>query len=291
MNWNASTLITICATILYGVIFTLVVSSKPRTRLKEIFVLYLFAMTIWSVSAFLTISGFGNVLTWFKMMTAMPVMMTVALFFFIQNLFGLRRKWAPFAIVYGILAILITFFTSITVQYAFLDQLGELHYELGAFFPLVAAPGYSLVVVCLIDLVQGYYKTYDAQQRDRIRYLTIGFSITVLASLTNFTPYGKYPIDIAANAITALLIAYTILRLKLLDIRVVVRLGILYSINNGDIQCHLFFMHFDSPECLSIIKWKNGIHGVHPGGGIKCHPAFPTQGPGPALDRPDILPG
>ena len=233
MNLNASTLITICATVLYGVIFTLVVLSRPRTRLKEIFVLYLFAMTIWSVSAFLTISGFGNVITWFKVMTAMPVVMTVALFFFIQNLFGLRRKWASYAIVYGILAILITFFTSITVQYAFLDQLGELHYELGPFFPLVAAPGYSLVLVCLIDLVRGYYKTYDAQQRDRIRYLTIGFSITVLASLTNFTPYGKYPIDIAANAITALLIAYTILRLKLLDIRVVVRLGILYSLTTA----------------------------------------------------------
>lgn len=233
MNWNASTLITICATVLYGVIFTLVVLSKPRTRLKEIFVLYLFAMTIWSISAFVTISGFGNVITWFKVMTASPVMMTVALFFFIQTMFGLRRKWAPFTIVYGILAILITFITSITVQYAFLDQLGVLHYELGSFFPLVAAPGYSLVLVCFYDLVQGYYKTHDAQQRDRIRYLTIGFSITILASMTNFTPYGKYPIDIAANAITAILIAYTILRLKLLDIRVVVRLGILYSLTTA----------------------------------------------------------
>ena len=233
MNWNVSTLITIIATILYGVIFTLVLLSKPRTQLKEIFILYLLAMSIWSVSAFLTISGFGNVLTWFKVMTASPVMMTVALFFFIQTMFGLRRKWAQVAIVYGILAILITFFTIITVQFAFLDQLGELHYELGPFFPLVAAPGYSLVLVCLYDLLRGYYKTHDAQQRDRIRYLTIGFSITVFASLTNFTKFGKYPIDIAANAITALLIAYTILRHQLLDIRVVIRLGLLYSITTA----------------------------------------------------------
>jgi HD-GYP domain-containing protein (c-di-GMP phosphodiesterase class II) len=159
--------------------------------------------------------------------------MMLAMFFFVQKMFGFRRKWAPLAIVYGILVVFITLFTSVMVQYASLDQTGDLTYELGAYFPLVAAPGFSLILVCLYDLIRGYYKTYDAQQRDRIRYLTIGFSITVLAALTNFTPLGKYPIDIAANGVTALLIAFAILRLQLLDIRVVIRLGILYSITTA----------------------------------------------------------
>jgi len=233
MQLNVSTLITIIATILYGVIFTLVMLSKPRTRLKEIFILYLLAMSIWSVSAFLVLSGFATVLPWFKVMTTSPLTMMLAMFFFVQKMFGFRRKWAPLAIVYGILVVFITLFTSVMVQSASLDQAGDLTYELGAYFPLVAAPGFSLILVCLYDLIRGYYKTYDAQQRDRIRYLTIGFSITVLAALTNFTPFGKYPIDIAANGVTALLIAYAILRLQLLDIRVVIRLGILYSITTA----------------------------------------------------------
>ena len=100
--------------------------SRPLNRLRKIFGLYLLAMSLWSVSAFLTVSGLGNVLTWFKVMTASPVLMTVAIFFFIQTLFGYRRKWAPLTIVYGILAILITYFTSITVQSASLDQAGQL---------------------------------------------------------------------------------------------------------------------------------------------------------------------
>ena len=229
MYWNVSVLITIIATLLYGVIFALVISSKPLTTLKKTFSLYLLAMSIWSISAFLTISGFGNVLTWFKVMTASPVMMTVAIFFLTQTLFGYRRKWAILTIVYGILAILITLFTSITVQAASLDQAGQLHYELSNYFPLVGVPGYFLVLTCLYDLMQGYKRTQDAQQRNRIRYLIIGFSITVFASLTNFTPLGKYPIDIAANGVAAILIAYTILRHQLLDIRVVVRLGLVYS--------------------------------------------------------------
>jgi HD-GYP domain-containing protein (c-di-GMP phosphodiesterase class II) len=233
MFWNVSTLITISATILYGVIFTLVLVSKPRTRLKEIFILYLMAMSIWSISAFLVLSGFGNVLLFFKIMTTSPLTMMLAMFFFVQKMFGFRRSWSPLAIVYGILVVIVTLFTSVMVKSAALDQVGELQYELGPYFPLVAAPGFSLILVCLYDLIRGYYKTYDAQQRDRIRYLAIGFSITVVAAMTNFTPFGKYPIDIAANGITALLIAYAILRLKLLDIRVVVRLGILYSITTA----------------------------------------------------------
>jgi HD-GYP domain-containing protein (c-di-GMP phosphodiesterase class II) len=190
-------------------------------------------MAAWSVSAFLTVSGFGNVLPWFKVMSASPIAMMLAIFFFVQTLFGLRRKWARLTIVYGVLAILITLFTNFVVESASLDQAAVLHYELGHYFLLVAAPGYSLIFISLNDLIQGYFRTHDAQQRERIRYLVIGFSITILASVTNFTPLGKYPVDIAANGVTALLIAYAILRHQLLDIRVVIRLGLLYSITTA----------------------------------------------------------
>jgi len=230
MIWDATTIIPIFATIIYGVIFTFVLVSKPRTQLRKIFGFYLLAMSSWSVSAFLTVSGFANVLPWFKVMSASPIAMMVAIFFFVQILFGFRRKWAPLIIVYGILAVLITLFTNFVVQSASLDQAAVLHYELGHYFLLVAAPGYSLIIISLSDLIQGYTRTHDAQQRERIRYLVIGFSITILASLTNFTALGKYPIDIGANGVTALIIAYAILRHQLLDFRVVIRLGLLYSI-------------------------------------------------------------
>src|SRR3972149_7135551 len=102
MRWNASTLIPIIATVTYGFIFVLVLVSKPRTRLRKIFAIYLLTMSAWSVSAFLTISGIGNILTWFKVMSASPIAMMLAIFFFVQTLFGFRRKWAPLTIVYGI---------------------------------------------------------------------------------------------------------------------------------------------------------------------------------------------
>jgi HD-GYP domain-containing protein (c-di-GMP phosphodiesterase class II) len=230
MHWSVSTWIPIFATITYGVVFTLVMVSKPRTRLKEIFGLYLLTMIVWSVSAFLVLSGLVSVLPWFKVMSASIITMMLAIFFFVQTLFGIRRKWATLAIIYGILAISVTIFSNLVVHSASLDQSGALHYELGIIFILVATPGYSLFIVCVSDLIKGFNRTHDAHQRNLIRYLLIAFSITILATLTDLTELGKYPIDIAANCVTAILIAYAILRHKLLDIQIIIRIGLVYSI-------------------------------------------------------------
>ena len=233
MFWNASTLVSIITTTLYGVLFMLVLLSQPRTRVKVIFGLYLMAMVIWSISAFLTTSGLVRVLPWFRVWAASPILMMLAIFFFVQTLFGVRRKWAPLTLYYTFLAVLISVFTDGVIQSAFLDQAGVLHFEFGYFIVLVALPGYFLIIFSLVELVKGYHNTRDANHRNRIRYLIIGLSLIVLSSSINFTPLAKYPLDLVSNGITALLIAYSILRHQLLDIRVVVRLGVLYSLTTA----------------------------------------------------------
>lgn len=190
-------------------------------------------MIVWSVSAFLVLSGLVIVYPWFKVMSATNVSMLLAFFFFIQNLFGFRRRWSTLAIVYGILAIPIMLFTNLVFQSASLDSAGALHYGVGPYFLLVAALGYTWSVVCAIDLIQGHNRTHDAHQRNLIRYLLIAFSITILATLTNLTKLGQYPIDIAANCVSAILIAYAILRHRLLDIQVIIRAGLVYSITTA----------------------------------------------------------
>lgn len=222
----------ILGALIFGALELIVAQSKPRTRLQRIFQIYLLAMFLWSVSAFMTLSGQVEVLTWFRIMTVAPITMTIAIFYFVQTLFGLRRTWAPLAFIFGIFFIPISIFTPALIKDATLEA-GVLHYEFGPLLFFVAIPGYSLNFFSLAELTRGYFKTNDINQRNRFRYLILALSITILATLINFTELGKYPIDIAANTITALLIAYAILRHQLLDIQIVVRIGLLYSITTA----------------------------------------------------------
>lgn len=222
----------ILGAIIFGALELIVVQSKSRTRLQKIFQFYLLAMFLWSVSAFMTLSGQTRVLTWFRIMTTAPIMMTIAIFYFVQTLFGLRRKWAPLVLVLGAILLPVSVLTPGLIRDAYLEG-GKLHYEFGPLVFLAAIPGYGLNFVSLAELAKGYTRTSDINQRNRFRYLILALSITILATLINFTELGKYPIDIAANTISAMLIAYAILRHQLLDIQIVVRLGLLYSITTA----------------------------------------------------------
>ena len=219
----------ILGAIIFGTLELIVAFSRPKTRLQRIFQIYLLAMFLWSVSAFMTLSGLEEILGWFRVMTLAPIIMTIAIFYFVQTLFGFRRKWAPFVFVCGILLIPLSLFTPSLIKEASFEA-GKFHYEFGPLLFLVAIPGYALNLFNLADLRKGYSQSTDINQRNRFRYLILALSITILATLINFTEWGKYPIDIAANTLSAMLIAYAILRHKLLDIQIVVRLGLLYSI-------------------------------------------------------------
>jgi len=230
MKLSIAQLIPLSAMLLFAGLFALVVASKPRTKLRQIFSIYLFTMVSWSLSALMTLSLQEHILPWFRVMTAMPIAMMVAMVFFIQNLLGYRSRWILLVSLYGLVAVPLALFSPHIIESAYLNAAGVLEYHFGPLLVLVAGPGYLLTIVNLVILIRGYAQTDDANQRNRFRYLIIGLLITLLASLINFTEWGRYPLDVAANGLTAILIAYAILRHQLLDIRVVVRTGLLYSV-------------------------------------------------------------
>ncbi len=233
MRWSVTTLIPIFATLLYGGIFTLVVLSKPLSKIRRIFSGYLLAMFIWSFSGFMSLSGLTGAQPWFNIFGAAAVAHSLAIFYFVQTLFSHRHKWTSYIFWYGLIAIIMALIPELVFQSVALDESGTLHYEFSPLIIFVAIPGYFLLFYSLFELVRHARLTSSEVERNRLRYLIIGLSISISVTFINFTELGKYPIDIAANGITAIFIAYAILRHQLLDIRVVLRLGLLYSITTS----------------------------------------------------------
>ena len=103
--------------------------------------------------------------------------------------------------------------------------------EFGNLAVVIGIPNYIFLIYAIVLLSLGWRHSSSALDRSRVRYLWAGLILVVLGTLANFVPLLKpYPIDGVTNVINALLIAYAIFRYQLLDISVVIRKGLLYSV-------------------------------------------------------------
>ena len=230
MTWNTNTVVPIIAFILYGGLYLIVSFSKPNTPSRRAFRFYLLAMVIWSLSGFLVLVDIQRTTLWFRFYSAGGLATFITIFHFVQTTLNLRRKWSHAVLLYGVLAYLLTVSTALVIISATVAGGVVESWKEGPLLLVLVGPGYLVGLYSMYELVRGYRESIDLVKRNRLFYLIFSIGIMMTATLINFTPLGKYPVDIAANGITALVIAYSILRYQLLDIRVVIRQGLLYSI-------------------------------------------------------------
>ena len=214
-----NTLVTILAFLLYSGLLIVVMVSRPQTELRRVFRWYLLAMTLWSLTAFLLYVDQTRALLWFRVMMGATFVTMVSIFRFSRTTINMRGKWDVIVSIFGAVTIGLSVFSNI-VQSVTVEG-GIIHYKLSPFIALLVLPGYTLIVISLTTLIRAYRRSFDPIQQNRLTYLILGIAVLMIGSVINFTPLGKYPIDVAANGVTAILFVYAILRYQLLDIRVV----------------------------------------------------------------------
>ena len=221
--------VTIFATLMYGGLTFLVYFSKPFSEIKRSFALYLLSMFVWSLIASFVYFDFDFIDLIFRGMVVAAIFSMLAIYNFVQTFFGASKLWSAYVYIYGIVAGGISFFTSIIATGVYLEN-NLLHYELVPWSVLIIGPGYFLMFFSLYEIYQGFRATSNITQKNRFRYLIIALTIISLSSVVNFTELGKYPIDVAANGLAALLITYSILKHQLIEIQLVFRAGLLYTV-------------------------------------------------------------
>jgi signal transduction histidine kinase len=219
----------------YLVLMAITGHQSIKKRTNQAFVLYLAAMVFWQFTALaVSLSRSSEAaLFWYRLMTAGMVGQFIFYCFFVLAFRGMERMrslsvagWAIF------FTALVLSSTGLIIKDVSEIETAGLHVpEFGPLVPLIGVATYAFLVIGVVLLFQGYFRTRSLVQRNRFKYLLIGSGVIALGSVSNLIPaLQALALDVVANVVNAVLIAYAILRYHLLDITVVVRRGLLYSI-------------------------------------------------------------
>lgn len=210
---------------------------RHPTRARIVFALYLLSGTGWSLTSAMAHMGFDHPQTylWAKLIviTAWPMMLLY--YHFVRRF---TNKPLDFLVYlgYGLWAIIIVFTAlGYTLRDAYFFQ-GTLYLDYGSNLYygdnvyLLAVLSAPFMAAALIRLGRHYHDSVDPVARNRTIYLFLGIFAFVLFGVTNLIPtLFKYPIDYVGGIVNGLIISYVILRYQLLDIRFVMRKGLVYS--------------------------------------------------------------
>ena len=229
---NLNIVIPLVASVVYAVLLFVVVRHGSRNKVNWAFALYLLVMSIWSFGSLMLHANFPvqKPLFWARLIGVSGQPMSMAFFYFIGVFLNIKRNRAWLYLCSGMYVVLfVANAMGYVVKEAYILEDGGSHIEFGPGIALLIFSIYFFLGFSIFDMITHYRRAKDRSYRNRIIYPLMGITIVLLGSLTNLTPLVKYPVDITANLINALLITYAILRHQLLDITLVIRKGLAYS--------------------------------------------------------------
>ncbi|RMD61111.1 hypothetical protein D6833_08700, partial [Candidatus Parcubacteria bacterium] len=211
------------AFLLYGFLLYITWRHGLERRTNRSFVLYLLSMMVWSLGALMMYVDRDNAPAWNRVMVSGVMVMPMAFFSFVQA-FHPQEKYQrllPIAVLLCLIMLVLAAGGYMAGDIR-ISETGLIDFEWGPGIPFFAVYFFSLISLSALSLRKGLIESRDYIARNRSRYVMLGLAFIVLGGLTNLVGnLGAYPIDIAANGINALILAYTIFRYNLLDITVV----------------------------------------------------------------------
>ncbi len=262
---NLPAILAILGLACYSALFYVIVSSPMHTRgkVRRLFLASLVVMVAWQVSALVVSLAHSESLAimGYQAMTSIVVVFGISYALFVRAFLmmsdnrGLTVGGSLLSIVTVVLvvaarsSILRSVYWNTTTQF-YLPTFGPLA-------AVVGVPYYFLLGYVAYLLLQGYRRAQQPLVRARIQYLLVGWCVVLLGTLANFVPAVKdYPVDLMANVLNAMLITYAIFRYQLLDISLVIRKGLAYSIPTTIIAIAYFLTVFLVERLLALVGYQ-----------------------------------
>ena len=226
---NIYAIIPLISVIAYLVLIGFVV-NRPLAKVHKVFILYVTTAMLWSFDSFVLHANFfpTQTLLWNRALVVVGGMVPVVYYHFVRTFFDKstgKLAYLGYVALIG-LAIFVSQGGMLKSSYV-VD--GILYHELDASFYAFSLFGGVFVGTAVFYLAQGFRRSTDPQDRNRIGYLLAAVSIWIVFLATNFIPaLASYSVDHIGNIANALIIAYAIMRYQLLNIRFMMRRGLTY---------------------------------------------------------------
>jgi diguanylate cyclase (GGDEF)-like protein/putative nucleotidyltransferase with HDIG domain len=231
---NAWALIPLFSCITFAALFFIVL-QQTRKQVDRVFVIFLLSSAIWDLVTFMMIYNPSASEVYLKFWNVFVIasipLVAVTYYHFVRTYIGENAGPLAYIGYIFVLVVLIFGLTGNVIKRAWMDN-GRMFHEIAPWEFIIAAVLVPLLALTIMMLVKKYRSSQDPADRNRTMYLIIGWSITIVISyITPFTPALKVlPTDHIGNLANALIITYAITKLNLLDIRLIIRRGLAYSI-------------------------------------------------------------
>lgn len=228
---------------------------SKKDKFLRVFMLVLAALIVWTASSlFMKMELYPGVLFWNKAMVLGMLTVPFLLYYFISvftnSLNPLHMVfWGALTSIVMVLNMLGLVVSDASVITTTVMENGRQYTSIEFYYVLgkMAIPVYIFMFIFISFIIfKAHHNVRDGRTTyGRIGPVIAGMSIMFIGALLNIIPtIGKYPVDILACFINAILIVFAIYKYRLLELRFMVTRGIVYSLFAVLLTCMYVYVVF-----------------------------------------------
>ncbi|MBN1335196.1 MAG: response regulator [Deltaproteobacteria bacterium] len=227
---NIVILIIACSTVCTVVLLVALLLGGARPGAGRVLLASVVGSLVWNVAGLLMFMDPGRAMAWNRVMILGMAWIFFTFFHFALLFVGHRRHgWLVYT-GYALFVILAVLDIAGFVIHSVTITPTTFTYEPGPAMPFVFAAGYLYLGLALYYLLRTYRTHSDPFFRNKIRYPISGLVVFMIGGASNASPVlGVFALDHVGNLIMVALVVYAIVRHRLLDLRFVLRSGLVYS--------------------------------------------------------------
>ena len=237
---------------------------KRRSKLNNIFFLLSLTITVWLFGTFMMFLSKEDtaMIFWDRFVYMGVVFMPVLLYHFSLTLTGIKRKKFLF---YGAYSLSFAFFILSQTDY-FVSGLFKyrwgVHTRAHFFHHLFLVYFIFYAGLSLLNFYQCLQTARSAFKKNQIKYVFFAFLILIVVGSLAYLPaygIGVYPFSYLSGVVFVIVLAYAIIRYRLMDIKVVITRGLLYTLLVLYVVGTFTFLSFIVGDLLKEIVGLNPV--------------------------------